>query len=90
MAKLLETGIVNTRRVELFWRPVTSHLLEASSWMYSRRREWSTDAQLQKSSPAMINVCDVCSQQESSYYSALLQVFTDMGFPKQRVQQALV
>ena len=44
VAKLLETGIVNMGRVELFWRPVTSHLLEASSHPHSKLREWSADA----------------------------------------------
>ena len=44
VAKLLETGIVNMARVELFWRSVTSHLLEASSHPQTKMREWSADA----------------------------------------------
>jgi len=28
VSKLLETGLVNRFRVDVFWRPVTGHLIE--------------------------------------------------------------
>ena len=44
LAKLLETGIVNLGRVEVLWRAVTSHLLEACSQPHPRMREWGGEA----------------------------------------------
>ena len=44
LAKLLETGIVNLGRVEVTWRAVTSHLLEACSHPHARMREWGGEA----------------------------------------------
>ena len=44
LAKLLETGVVNLGRVEVTWRPVTSHLLEACSHPHPRMREWGGEA----------------------------------------------
>lgn len=31
VAKLLETGLVNMRRIEILWRPLTGHLLEVTN-----------------------------------------------------------
>ena len=44
MAKLLETGLVNLDRVEVFWRPLTSHLLDACQHPHLRMREWGAEA----------------------------------------------
>jgi hypothetical protein len=44
LAKLLETGIVNLGRVEVTWRAVTTHLLEACSHPHARMREWASEA----------------------------------------------
>lgn len=34
VAKLLETGLVNMRRIEILWRPLTGHLLEVTNGFY--------------------------------------------------------
>ncbi|XP_037071265.1 protein MON2 homolog [Pollicipes pollicipes] len=44
VAKLLETGLVNLDRVEVFWRPLTSHLLDACQHPHLRMREWGAEA----------------------------------------------
>ena len=44
VAKLLETGVVNLGRVEVTWRPATSHLLEVCSHPHVRMREWGGEA----------------------------------------------
>ncbi|KAK6620142.1 hypothetical protein RUM44_006542 [Polyplax serrata] len=44
VAKLLETGLVNLHRVEVFWRPLTSHLLEVCQHPHIRMREWGVEA----------------------------------------------
>lgn len=44
VAKLLETGLVNLHRIEVFWRPLTSHLLEVCQHPHIRMREWGVEA----------------------------------------------
>lgn len=44
VAKLLETGLVNLYRVEVYWKSLTSHLLEVSSHPHARIREWGVEA----------------------------------------------
>uniref|UniRef100_A0A6A7FWF1 Protein MON2 homolog n=2 Tax=Hirondellea gigas TaxID=1518452 RepID=A0A6A7FWF1_9CRUS len=44
VAKLLETGVVNLSRVEVFWRPITNHLLEVCQHPHIRMREWGVEA----------------------------------------------
>nr|XP_018911594.1 PREDICTED: protein MON2 homolog isoform X1 [Bemisia tabaci] len=44
VAKLLETGLVNLSRVEVFWRPLTNHLLEVCQHPHIRMREWGVEA----------------------------------------------
>uniref|UniRef100_A0A336JYA7 Protein MON2 homolog n=1 Tax=Culicoides sonorensis TaxID=179676 RepID=A0A336JYA7_CULSO len=44
VAKLLETGLVNLFRVEVYWNTLTSHLLEVSSHPQARIREWGVEA----------------------------------------------
>ena len=44
VAKLLETGLVNMPRMEVFWRPVSAHLLEICSHPHTRMREWGAEA----------------------------------------------
>ncbi|NXT16186.1 MON2 protein, partial [Prunella fulvescens] len=44
VAKLLETGLVNMRRIEILWRPLTGHLLEVCQHPNSRMREWGAEA----------------------------------------------
>lgn len=44
VAKLLETGLVNLFRVEVYWKNLTSHLLEVSSHPHARIREWGVEA----------------------------------------------
>ncbi|CAG0881679.1 unnamed protein product [Cyprideis torosa] len=44
VAKLLETGSVNLHRLEVWWRPVTSHLLEVTSQPHSELRMWGAEA----------------------------------------------
>ncbi|KAJ8262363.1 hypothetical protein GJAV_G00165570 [Gymnothorax javanicus] len=44
VAKLLETGLVNMDRIEILWRPLTSHLLEVCQHQNSRMREWGAEA----------------------------------------------
>jgi hypothetical protein len=43
-AKLLETGVVNLNRVQVLWRPVTSHLLEVSAHAHPKMREYGVEA----------------------------------------------
>ncbi|CAG0915150.1 unnamed protein product [Notodromas monacha] len=43
-AKLLETGIVNLSRVQILWRPVTSHLLEVSAHAHPKMRDFGVEA----------------------------------------------
>lgn len=44
VAKLLETGLVNLHRIEVFWRILTSHLLEVCQHPHIRMREWGVEA----------------------------------------------
>ncbi|NWS89185.1 MON2 protein, partial [Toxostoma redivivum] len=44
VAKLLETGLINMRRIEILWRPLTGHLLEVCQHPNSRMREWGAEA----------------------------------------------
>ncbi|XP_023214026.1 protein MON2 homolog isoform X4 [Centruroides sculpturatus] len=44
VAKLLETGLVNLNRVEVLWKPVSSHLLEVCQHPHIRMREWGAEA----------------------------------------------
>ena len=44
VAKLLETGLVNLPRVSVFWRPVTSHMLEVCQHPHPAMRECGVDA----------------------------------------------
>ncbi|XP_030384078.1 protein MON2 homolog isoform X2 [Scaptodrosophila lebanonensis] len=43
VAKLLETGLVNMSRIEV-WRPLTNHLLEVCQHRHIRMREWGVEA----------------------------------------------
>lgn len=40
VAKLLETGIVNLNRIEIVWKPITTHLLEVCHHPHVKMREW--------------------------------------------------
>ncbi|VDP12436.1 unnamed protein product [Onchocerca flexuosa] len=44
VAKLLQTGMANLTRLEVFWRPVTAHLIEVSGHPYAKLREWGAQA----------------------------------------------
>ncbi|KAJ6640307.1 Protein MON2 like [Pseudolycoriella hygida] len=44
VAKLLETGLVNLPRIEVLWRPLTSHFLEVCQHPHIRMREWGVEA----------------------------------------------
>ena len=37
-------GVVNLSRVEVFWRPITNHLLEVCQHPHIRMREWGVEA----------------------------------------------
>ena len=43
VAKLLETGLVNMKRIEILWRPVTGHLLEVCQHPNGLLREWGAE-----------------------------------------------
>lgn len=44
VAKLLEIGLMNLDRVEIYWRPLTNHLLEVCRHPHIRMREWGSEA----------------------------------------------
>uniref|UniRef100_A0A0R3RXV2 Protein MON2 homolog n=1 Tax=Elaeophora elaphi TaxID=1147741 RepID=A0A0R3RXV2_9BILA len=44
VAKLQQTGMANLARLEVFWRPVTAHLIEVSGHPYVKLREWGAQA----------------------------------------------
>nr|XP_022914726.1 protein MON2 homolog isoform X1 [Onthophagus taurus] len=44
VAKLLETGLVNMKRIEVLWCPLTNHLLEVCHHPHIRMREWGVEA----------------------------------------------
>lgn len=44
VAKLLETGLVNMKRIEVLWLPLTNHLLEVCHHPHIRMREWGVEA----------------------------------------------
>lgn len=44
VAKLLETGLVNLKRIEVLWCPLTNHLLEVCHHPHIRMREWGVEA----------------------------------------------
>lgn len=44
VAKLTEIGLVNLDRVQVYWRPLTSHLLQVCRHPHQRLREFGTDA----------------------------------------------
>ncbi|KAK6109530.1 Guanine nucleotide exchange factor in Golgi transport N-terminal family protein [Brugia pahangi] len=44
VAKLQQTGMANLSRLEVFWRPVTAHLIEVSGHPYAKLREWGAQA----------------------------------------------
>ncbi|CAG9532872.1 unnamed protein product [Cercopithifilaria johnstoni] len=44
VAKLQQTGMANLARLEVFWRPVTAHLLEVSGHHHAKLREWGAQA----------------------------------------------
>ena len=44
VAKLLETALVNLGRVDVVWRPITSHLLVVCQHPHLRMRQWGCEA----------------------------------------------
>ncbi|KAH7729488.1 hypothetical protein AAVH_02963 [Aphelenchoides avenae] len=44
VAKLLQTANTNLRRLAVFWRPVTAHLLEVCGHAHAKLREWGAVA----------------------------------------------
>lgn len=40
VAKLQQTGLANLTRLEVFWKPITAHLIEVSGHSYFKLREW--------------------------------------------------
>ncbi|VDK63054.1 unnamed protein product [Onchocerca ochengi] len=44
VAKLQQTGMANLARLEVFWKPVTAHLIEVSGHPYAKLREWGAQA----------------------------------------------
>lgn len=44
VAKLLQTALVNLQRLEVFWKPMTAHLLEICAHPNINLREWGTSA----------------------------------------------
>ncbi len=44
VAKLLETALVNLQRVDMVWRPITSHLLLVCQHPHLRMRQWGCEA----------------------------------------------
>uniref|UniRef100_T1D1X0 Protein MON2 homolog n=1 Tax=Cupiennius salei TaxID=6928 RepID=T1D1X0_CUPSA len=44
VAKLLETGLVNLFRVDVVWKPITSHLLDVSQHPHIKMRECGAEA----------------------------------------------
>lgn len=41
---MLQTALVNLHRLEIFWKPVTAHLLEICAHSNLNLREWGTSA----------------------------------------------
>lgn len=44
VAKLLETALVNLSRLDIVWRPITSHLLLVCQHPHLRMRQWGCEA----------------------------------------------
>ena len=44
VAKLLETALVNLDRIDIVWRPITSHLLLVCQHPHLRMRQWGCEA----------------------------------------------
>lgn len=44
VAKLLETALVNLNRLDVVWRPITSHLLVVCQHPHLRMRQWGCEA----------------------------------------------
>uniref|UniRef100_A0A914UNH9 Protein MON2 homolog n=1 Tax=Plectus sambesii TaxID=2011161 RepID=A0A914UNH9_9BILA len=44
VAKLLQTGWANLKRLPVFWKPLTAHLIEVSSVSFAKLREWGATA----------------------------------------------
>ncbi|CAF1400492.1 unnamed protein product, partial [Adineta ricciae] len=44
IAKILETGRANLNRISVWWKPISSHLLDVCQHTNPRMREWGTEA----------------------------------------------
>ncbi|CAF1163302.1 unnamed protein product [Didymodactylos carnosus] len=44
IAKILETGTANLNRIDVWWKPISSHLIEVCQHTNIRMREWGTEA----------------------------------------------
>ncbi|CAF3359352.1 unnamed protein product [Rotaria socialis] len=44
IAKILETGRANLNRIDVWWKPISSHLLDVCQHSNPRMREWGTEA----------------------------------------------
>ncbi|CAF0783766.1 unnamed protein product [Adineta steineri] len=44
IAKILETGRANLNRIDVWWKPISSHLLDVCQHTNPRMREWGTEA----------------------------------------------
>ena len=53
IAKLLQTSIVNLYRLDVFWRPITAHLVEVCGHSHVQLREWGSVALTQLVMSAM-------------------------------------
>uniref|UniRef100_A0AC34GU34 Protein MON2 homolog n=1 Tax=Panagrolaimus sp. ES5 TaxID=591445 RepID=A0AC34GU34_9BILA len=53
IAKLLQTSIVNLYRLDVFWRPITAHLVEVCGHSHVQLREWGSIALTQLVMTAM-------------------------------------
>ncbi|PAA83451.1 hypothetical protein BOX15_Mlig014339g3 [Macrostomum lignano] len=61
VAKLQETGLVNLKRMEVLWKPVTHHLLEVASHSHPGLRNLATDALI-----SLVNAAVECVDVEIS------------------------
>lgn len=58
ISKLLQTSIVNLFRLDVFWRPITAHLVEVCGHSHPQLREWGSLALTQLVMSAMRQYID--------------------------------
>ncbi|RWS27584.1 protein MON2-like protein, partial [Leptotrombidium deliense] len=70
VAKLIETGIVNINRCDIFWKLLTSHLLEVCQHPHLKMREWGAEA-LTSLVKTALSTPDLLKTSESRKYMIL-------------------